>query len=252
MKYIFTITVILFVAMFASSTAQAIGPFKCEIDPVPVTSCAVPSVRCQSGFATESACDTFLVSQQGVCTVLTACGGTITPPVISGSTKYCFENDGALSPIIGCPYCTAKDCNDARDACRDKDGCEVKSSCYEVNDGRSCNQYSGSVSTPAATQTYTPPSSYRIEKRINNPLQSASLEDLLTKLVRGIMIVVVPFLVLIIVYSGFMFVSGARSEDGLKKAKKNALYATIGIVVILGANILISIAKSLLDIFSTI
>lgn len=94
---------------------------------------------------------------------------------------------------------------------------------------------------------YTPPEAYVIDERVNNPIQSTNVGELLDKLFRAVIIIVVPLLVLALVYTGLMFVTAQGNEEKLKTAKRNAKFIIIGIIIIMGARIFISIAESFIN-----
>jgi preprotein translocase subunit YajC len=56
-----------------------------------------------------------------------------------------------------------------------------------------------------------------------------------------------PFLVLFMMYAGFMFIEARGNEEKLKKAKKNFLYVVLGALLVLGAWTIASVIKGTVD-----
>jgi len=75
---------------------------------------------------------------------------------------------------------------------------------------------------------------------LQNPLRSdiGNISQFLTALLDAVVIIVFPFIILMIIYSGFLFVSAQGNEDKLKTAKKTILWTIIGALIILGASML--------------
>jgi len=81
---------------------------------------------------------------------------------------------------------------------------------------------------------------------LNNPLGStSSLPALLTAILNNVVIPLGAILcALVIIYSGFLFVT-ARGEPGkIEDAKKTFFYAVIGTVVLLGATVISGIIST--------
>ncbi len=71
---------------------------------------------------------------------------------------------------------------------------------------------------------------------IDNPLgQEFDILLFLQKLFANLVKITLPFLVIFLIYSGFLFVEAQGNEEKLAAAKKNFLYVVIGGIVILGA-----------------
>ena len=105
---------------------------------------------------------------------------------------------------------------------------------------------------PIVLDEYDAPEPYTVDANLSNPITSDNVTTLLEKLYRGFLAIVVPILVLVLVYSGFIFVTAQGSEEKLKKAKRNAGYVVIGLIIILAAEVLIAIFKNLVDAFDTL
>ena len=151
-------------------------------------------------------------------------------PFPTSAQEYCFLADTPDSEMVDQCFPNESDCNDAWQECSDSPNC------YTV--GTRCVNQDG---------TYEAPEAYEITERINNPIESTDFFALMHKLYRGVMMIIIPILVLFIVYSGFMFVSSQGNSEKLNKAKQNAKYATFGIAIILGAEIILSVVESFIN-----
>lgn len=74
--------------------------------------------------------------------------------------------------------------------------------------------------------------------QVENPLNSdySSLPEFLTGLIENVIIPVsIPIIVVMVIISGFKFVTAGGNQTKLDEAKKMLLYALIGALLILGA-----------------
>jgi hypothetical protein len=102
----------------------------------------------------------------------------------------------------------------------------------------------GSNSDPAETG----PIDISFTTYIANPLgEDMDIIDFLQKLFVNIVKIAFPFLVLFMMYSGFMFVEARGNEEKLSVAKKNFLYVIIGALLILGAWTIAQVLKGTVD-----
>ena len=76
--------------------------------------------------------------------------------------------------------------------------------------------------------------------RLKNPLRDNidSLPKFLDLILKAVVTIATPIIVLMIVYSGFLFVKAQGNPDKLSDAKKAIMWTIIGAVVILGASVL--------------
>ena len=72
----------------------------------------------------------------------------------------------------------------------------------------------------------------------DNPLGYSTIEEFLTGILSAVVIIAFPFVVLFLVYAGFLFVSAQGNEEKLSTAKKVFLWTIIGGLLVLGAEIL--------------
>lgn len=84
---------------------------------------------------------------------------------------------------------------------------------------------------------------------LKNPLSSPDLMSFLQELLNVIMIFAVPLIVFMIIYAGFLYVMARGNEGEVTKASKALLYAVIGGVIILGANVILAVISGTVDAF---
>jgi len=82
---------------------------------------------------------------------------------------------------------------------------------------------------------------------IVNPLQANSIVELFTSLIEIVMVFAIPIIVFFIVYAGFLYVTARGSVDKIQTAHKALLYALIGALLIIGANVLITVISGTVD-----
>lgn len=71
-----------------------------------------------------------------------------------------------------------------------------------------------------------------------NPLGYSSISELLRAVLDAVVTIAFPFIVLFLVYAGFLFVSAQGNEEKLGTAKKVFLWTVVGGLLILGAEAL--------------
>lgn len=77
---------------------------------------------------------------------------------------------------------------------------------------------------------------------IKNPATSVnSISDIITAVVRVVRMVAIPFVVLAIIYSGWLFIAAQGNPDKLKSARGVFLWTLIGTLVVLSAELIASI-----------
>ena len=77
--------------------------------------------------------------------------------------------------------------------------------------------------------------------QIQNPLQAQSIAQLFTSIIEIVMVFAIPIIVFFIVYAGFMYVTARGNVEKIQTAHKALLYAIIGALLIIGANVLIQV-----------
>jgi hypothetical protein len=71
-----------------------------------------------------------------------------------------------------------------------------------------------------------------------NPTQFDSIQELIAAILDVIVMVATPFLVLAVIWSGFLFVTSRGNPEKLTRAKQTILYTLIGAALIIGASVL--------------
>ena len=84
--------------------------------------------------------------------------------------------------------------------------------------------------------------------KLENPLQSINtISEFLNAMLGALMIIATPIVVLMLVYSGFLFVSAQGNPEKLATAQKAIMWTIIGAVVVLGASVLASAIEGTVD-----
>ena len=84
-------------------------------------------------------------------------------------------------------------------------------------------------------------------KTLCNPLQFNTISGFLDAMLGALVIIATPIVVLMLVYSGFLFVSAQGNPEKLATAKKAIMWTIIGAVVVLGASVLASAIEGTVD-----
>ncbi len=80
-----------------------------------------------------------------------------------------------------------------------------------------------------------------------NPIQFNSLREFLEAILNVVISISFPFVVLAIVYTGYLFVSAGGDEGKLNTAKNMLLWTVIGAMIILGAFVLSNAISGTVD-----
>ncbi len=92
------------------------------------------------------------------------------------------------------------------------------------------------------------PATITFNSTIHNPLGAdLDLLDFLRRLFATMVKISLPFLVIFMIYSGFLFVQAQGNVDELAKAKKNFLYVIIGACLVFGAWLIATVLKGTVD-----
>lgn len=75
----------------------------------------------------------------------------------------------------------------------------------------------------------------KLSVHLENPLGVNTVQELLLKVVSAMTLIASPVIVIMFIYSGFLFVQSANNEETKKKAKSTLLYTIIGAAIIIGA-----------------
>ncbi len=68
-----------------------------------------------------------------------------------------------------------------------------------------------------------------------NPLGDIDLRTFLVKILNSLIYILFPIIVLMIVYTGFLFVSAQGNESKLTEARRSLLWTVVGALVVLGS-----------------
>lgn len=82
-----------------------------------------------------------------------------------------------------------------------------------------------------------------------NPLGQGDIITFLQTLLNIIMIFAVPLIIFMIIYAGFTYVMAQGNETKVSTANRALLYAVIGGVIILGANVILAVIQGTVDSF---
>lgn len=83
--------------------------------------------------------------------------------------------------------------------------------------------------------------------KLQNPIKVETLPDFLKLILKAVVTISTPIIVLMIVYSGFLFIKAQGNSEELAKAKKAIMYTIIGAIIILGAAVLSEAIKGTVD-----
>jgi hypothetical protein len=102
---------------------------------------------------------------------------------------------------------------------------------------------------PGGGSTVPPPTGGGSSVGLTNPLKSPTLMGFLQELLDVIMVFAIPLIVFMIIYAGFMYVTAQGDAGKVKTAHHALLYAVIGGVIILGANVILAVIEGTVDAF---
>lgn len=71
--------------------------------------------------------------------------------------------------------------------------------------------------------------------KLENPINVDTFGDLVSRVIEAMVAVLTPFVVVMFIYSGFLFVKAQGNETEITKAKTAITYSFIGAVILLGA-----------------
>lgn len=97
---------------------------------------------------------------------------------------------------------------------------------------------------PTGLQGKNPkPGSVTDTRGLTNPLKAKSIGQLFADIIQVIIIFATPIIVLFIMYAGFLYVTARGNADQIKKAHSALLWAIIGGVILLGAELIIRVIE---------
>ena len=88
-----------------------------------------------------------------------------------------------------------------------------------------------------------PPTKFVGSTVLKDPLDSSisSIPDFFKAIIEILLIFAIPFVVFFIILAGFNYVTAQRNPEKIKKAHNALLYALVGGLLILGANVLLTV-----------
>lgn len=137
-----------------------------------------------------------------------------------------------ISIFIGVPFLAMAD------VCTIGDVDYHPSSCYA--DGRTPSQptsgnITGSTAPSGSTAQSGSTSGLSANTQLQNPIKYSTFSQFAAAVTKTAVQVLMPFIVLAFIYSGFLFVSAQGNETKLTEAKNILMYSMIGAFVLLGA-----------------
>jgi hypothetical protein len=88
--------------------------------------------------------------------------------------------------------------------------------------------------TPGNIQV-TPSQGTTVTARIDNPIKANNFSEFASMVTKSAVQILLPFVVLAFMYSGFLFIKAQGNEKELEEAKKAIWYSMIGAFILLGA-----------------
>lgn len=80
-----------------------------------------------------------------------------------------------------------------------------------------------------------------------NPLAFNSIKEFLTAATKAFTTIAFPIVVLMVIYSGFLFVAAQGNEEKLKTAKRTIMWTIIGALIVLSATVLVNVIGGTVD-----
>ena len=82
---------------------------------------------------------------------------------------------------------------------------------------------------------------------VTNPIKANKLQDLIYQIADIVLTIAIPVSVLLLIYSGFLFVKAQGNESEITKAKETFMWTLIGIAVLFGARFLSEIIRGTIN-----
>ncbi|MEY3783983.1 MAG: hypothetical protein RLZZ230_305 [Candidatus Parcubacteria bacterium] len=83
-----------------------------------------------------------------------------------------------------------------------------------------------------------------------NPITFPSITSLLAAILNMVIIAAIPFVMLFLIYSGFLYVTARGNPEQIKKAGQSLMYGIIGGTIILGAVAITAIISNVVKDFA--
>ena len=83
---------------------------------------------------------------------------------------------------------------------------------------------------------------------ICNPLgQDATITTLIDKIINFFLFLAGPIAVIMVVYAGFLFITGGDKPDNIKQAKQTLMWVVIGLIVLILSKSVVGFVNSVLN-----
>ena len=82
---------------------------------------------------------------------------------------------------------------------------------------------------------------------VQNPLAFDTIQEFVQKVLEFLVMLATPFIIFMLIYTGFKFVMARGNPEALKTARMMFLWTIIGGMLILGAQIIASVIKGTVD-----
>lgn len=162
-------------------------------------------------------------------------GDTCTATAPSGDPA---DDGGTVDPFAFCGNNTC-DSNESCSTCSADCG-----KCSGDDDGGDDGSGDGNNNTGGNWAPYTP--------KLGSPTSgTGTLFDFLLAVIGIMMKIIVPFIAVFIIYSGFLFLTAQGNEEQLIKAKKNFVWVVVGATILLTSWLLANVIKNTVDLIAS-
>lgn len=83
--------------------------------------------------------------------------------------------------------------------------------------------------------------------KLNNPISTSTIQAFIAQILDVMVTIATPVAILAIIYSGFLFVKAQGKPEAIKEAKFILKWTLVGVMVILGAQILSSVVAGTIE-----
>ena len=97
---------------------------------------------------------------------------------------------------------------------------------------------------PQLSHAQTPAASTTIKLDLQNPIDSDNIQEFIDSLMTGVVELLTPVIVLMFLWTGFLFIKAQGNGEKLTEAKKSLMYTIIGAALVLGADGLSHVLQS--------
>ena len=82
---------------------------------------------------------------------------------------------------------------------------------------------------------------------LQNPIKVNSISELILIVTRVARYIAIPFVIIAIMYSGWLFVWGSATGKGIAEAKSSLKYSVIGAFILLSAELIALVMRNTID-----